>query len=123
MPAPEASTGPGTKLAARGAMRSVFALLALVIAVAACAESVAPDRVTWYRDIAPIAARHCMGCHRPDGIGPFDLTVYDVAAEYAPRMLEAIRGGVMPPFDAREEPDCTPRFGWKDDRRLSADEV
>ena len=25
----------------------------------------------------------------------------------------------MPPFDAREEADCTPRFGWQDDPRLS----
>ena len=24
----------------------------------------------------------------------------------------------MPPFDAREEADCTPRFGWQDDPRL-----
>ena len=37
----------------------------------------------------------------------------------AKTMLDQIDQGAMPPFDAREEADCTPRFGWKDDPRLS----
>jgi len=108
----------GTPLAVSGSMRS---MLAVLVVVAACATGT--DRVTWYRDVAPIAARHCMACHQPGGIGPFDLTDYAVAVAHATPMLDAIRGGVMPPFDAREEPACTPRFGWVDDPRLSADEL
>src|SRR5262245_31471566 len=77
-------------------------------------------RATWHQDVAPIMAQHCMGCHQPGGIGPFDMTTYDAAAENATRMLAAIETGVMPPFDARESPDCTPRFSWVDDPRLSA---
>jgi hypothetical protein len=80
-------------------------------------------RATWYQDVAPIAAEHCMSCHQEGGIGPFDLTQYDVAAENAGRMLDKIEKREMPPFDAREEADCTPRFGWVDDPRLSQAEI
>ena len=80
-------------------------------------------RATWHQDVAPIMAERCMGCHQPGGIGPFDITSYEIAAENAGRMIDAIDKGVMPPFDAREEADCTPRFGWVDDPRLSPTEV
>jgi hypothetical protein len=36
-------------------------------------------------------------------------------------MVEAEKG-TMPPFDARDEADCTPRFPIVDDQRLTADE-
>lgn len=77
-----------------------------------------PTPVTWYRDVAPILAEHCMGCHQDGGIAPFSLTEYEYSASIAPSLMEAIDSGLMPPFDAREKPDCTPRHGWKDDPRL-----
>lgn len=105
-----------------------FATVALI----GCGTDVAEDdgpgpdtepRATWYQDVAPIVAEHCMGCHQPGGIGPFDLTTYDMASENAGRMLDKIEKGEMPPFDAREEADCTPRFGWQEDPRLSDAEI
>ncbi|HEY5928375.1 MAG TPA: hypothetical protein VIV11_42105 [Kofleriaceae bacterium] len=102
------------------------------VSLFACGTDVAGDdgpdpdpepRATWYQDVAPIVAEHCMGCHSPGGIGPFDLTTYDMASENAGRMIDQIDKGAMPPFDAREEADCTPRFHWEDDPRLSATEV
>ena len=104
----------------------------LTVSLLACGTDVRDDdtpdpdpqpRATWYQDVAPIVAEHCMGCHSAGGIGPFDLTSYDIASENAGRMLHAIETGVMPPFDAREEADCTPRFGWQDDPRLDAEEI
>jgi hypothetical protein len=99
-----------------------FALLGLV----ACGTDdtdVPPDevvaRATWYQDVAPILAGHCMTCHQDGGIGPFVLTDYESAKEMSGLALDAIERGVMPPFDAREDEDCTPRFGWVDDPRLS----
>jgi hypothetical protein len=102
------------------------------VALFACGTDVAMDddpdpdpvpRATWYQDVAPIVAEKCMGCHQTGGIGPFDLTTYDMAAENAGRMVAEIEKGAMPPFDARESDDCTPRFGWVDDPRLSAQEL
>ena len=34
------------------------------------------DSITFTRDVAPILFTHCVGCHRPGGIGPFSLTTY-----------------------------------------------
>ncbi len=105
--------------------RSFIALLGFT----ACGtdETSAPDdpptgQVTWYQDVAPILAEHCMSCHQDGGIAPFTLTEYDSAVEMSGFALEAIDKGIMPPFDAREEADCTPRFGWVDDPRLSITE-
>jgi hypothetical protein len=105
----------------------------LTVSLLACGTDVRDDddtpdpgsepRATWYQDVAPIVAEHCMGCHQAGGIGPFDLTTYDMASENAGRMLDAVETGVKPPFDAREETDCTPRFTWQDDPRLSAAEI
>jgi len=104
-----------------------FATLSLIACGTDVREDDGPDdpqpRATWHQDVAPIVAEHCMGCHQPGGIGPFDLTAYDMAYDNAGRMLGQIEKGAMPPFDAREEADCTPRFGWRDDPRLSGAEI
>ena len=111
----------------------VFATLAAA-AVGACGnDAAAPDPgadaggkpavTTWYQDAGPIVEKHCMECHQDGGIAPFSLTDYADAAEYAQMMLVQVHAGAMPPFDAREQADCTPRFGWKDDPRLTDDEI
>jgi len=59
-------------------------------------------RVTFNRDIAPILARSCVGCHRPGGAGPMALTSYQDVRRYAQRIRDrtAIRDrmGAMPPW-------------------------
>jgi len=82
-----------------------------------------PTGPTWYRDVAPILAEHCMGCHREGGIGPFSMETYEVAAPVAPMMLEAVETGLMPPWDAESSDACAPRHNWKDDTRLTATET
>ena len=77
---------------------------------------------TWHADVAPIVAARCTACHQPGGIGPFSLTSYDSAQRFAVAMAAAVTSGRMPPWQATETADCHPRFGWKDDLRLSAAE-
>ena len=79
-------------------------------------------RATWYQDVAPIMSTHCMSCHQDGGVAPFVLTDYDSAKDSSPKLLAKIDANEMPPFNASEDSDCTPRFGWKDDPRLSAAE-
>ncbi len=109
-------------------MRFGYVVSLLGLGLVACSDDVSKPggepgvRVTWYQDVAPLLARRCMSCHQEGGIGPFPLTGYEVARDHSQQMLSAVARGAMPPFDAREEPDCTPRFGWVDDPRLSATE-
>lgn len=86
-------------------------------------DPVPTDGVTWYREVSPILAEHCMGCHQEGGIAPFSLTTYEDAAPLADQLVEAIDAGIMPPFSAADGADCTPTHGWKEDPRLSPDEI
>jgi hypothetical protein len=113
-----------------GPMRTKI-LFSAILGLAACGSDTSDPgadgntqtaRATWYQDVGPIMATHCMSCHQAGGIAPFALTDYDSAKENAMRALDKVDKGEMPPFDAREEADCTPRFNWKDDQRLSAAE-
>lgn len=77
---------------------------------------------TWYKDVAPLVTAHCTGCHKPGGIGPFSMTDYATAHNFAGAMAVQVMAGNMPPWPAEETATCKPRFGWKDDIRLSAAE-
>jgi len=117
-------------------MRLPLPLLLLLTAAGACGTDsadptapTAPDapatpvaHATWYQDVAPILSKHCMSCHQDGGIGPFSLTDPDSARDHAGSALDQVDKGEMPPFDAQEQADCTPRFGWVDDPRLTSAE-
>ena len=104
-------------------MRSIYVSLAVLGAACGNDQAEPPTaRSTWYQNVAPILAEHCMSCHQDGGIAPFVLTDYDSAVENSQRMMHEIGRGAMPPFDAREEEDCTPRFSWVDDPRLDETE-
>lgn len=78
---------------------------------------------TWHSDIAPLVAEHCQGCHQDGGISPFSLQTYAQAKMWSPVFESVLRPGIMPPFLATETADCKPRFGFKDDLRLSTAQI
>lgn len=78
---------------------------------------------TWHQDIAPLVAGRCAGCHRESGIAPFALETYAQAKMWSPTFDAPLRAGTMPPFLARDTEDCKPRHGFKDDIRLSPEQI
>lgn len=82
-------------------------------------EALAP---TWYQEVAPLIAAKCDGCHIDGGIAPFSLTTYEAAKGWASLLADTVEAGTMPPFLADDTDECQPRFGWKDDLRLSDEE-
>jgi hypothetical protein len=65
---------------------------------------------------------HCQGCHGEGGIAPFSLESYEQAKMWSRTFEGVVQTGIMPPFLAQTTAECQPRFGYKDDLRLSADE-
>lgn len=75
-------------------------------------------RSTFHRDVEPIFQKRCVECHRPGEIGPFSLLKYEKAKSSAKQIKEVVVRRRMPPWHA------DPKFGeWKNDRRLSNQEV
>ncbi|MCO4745791.1 MAG: hypothetical protein KC912_13440 [Proteobacteria bacterium] len=101
-------------------MRSPLILVPLLVA---CGHNARTDDPTWHQDIAPLVAENCGSCHTDGGIAPFALDVYAEADLQAPAMLAAIDAGTMPPFLATETEDCAPERPWKDDLRLTDEEI
>lgn len=77
-----------------------------------------PKGVTYHRDVEPILQRSCAECHRPDEVGPFPLLTFDDARKHMNKLRRAVEERRMPPWHAN--PD---HGSWKNDRRLTADEI
>jgi hypothetical protein len=77
---------------------------------------------TWFQDVRPIVHQKCGSCHRPEAIAPFSVMDYESAKPFAKLMLDAVESGRMPPFFARETPECTPKHPFANDPRLTESE-
>ena len=101
-----------------------LAVLALVAWAAGCApaptEPPPPDvgPVTWHKDLEPVVASRCGGCHQAGGIAPFALDTFAAAKPLAGAMASATAARRMPPW--MPAADCN---RYRDDRSLSAREI
>lgn len=87
-------------------------------------ESTLPDAApTWYGDVGPALLPSCGPCHQTGSIGTFTMEHYDDVKPWAEAMLDAIETGRMPPWAATEHDNCTPDLPFKDDPRLSEDQI
>jgi hypothetical protein len=105
------------------------AVLALSLSACGSSDSKTPDEgtpddgtVTWSKDIAPLVNEKCVGCHHDGGIAPFSMERYTDVVPYAGLMAKETEEGTMPPWLAEDTDECVPRFGWKNDIRLTADQ-
>lgn len=63
------------------------------------------DGPTYVRDIQPLIATRCAGCHTEGGIAPFPLETYDQVKTMKGAISGAVAARIMPPFMAA--PGCS----------------
>lgn len=80
---------------------------ALVVSIALAVAAAGPDRGSaptppttpdFERDVAPLLARCCQRCHRPDGPGAYPLETAAQVKRIARTLLSAIESRTMPPW-------------------------
>jgi hypothetical protein len=109
----------GWKVTYRGGVGGVPTVLDSMLAgaaVKAAASEVAgcaikmPERdkkqahaqISYEKTIAPMLMDKCVECHRTGGIGPWQMTSYDMIKGFAPMIREVVRTQRMPPADIDE---------------------
>jgi len=75
-------------------------------------------KISYAKTIAPMLIDNCVTCHRQGGIGPWQMTSYEMIKGFAPMIREVVRTERMPPWHA------DPHYqAFSNDRSLSKDEV
>jgi hypothetical protein len=64
------------------------------------------DPPTYWQDMAPLFASHCVECHQAGSIAPFALDDYATAKAYAPSIRAATASRSMPPWDVTSDGSC-----------------
>jgi thiol-disulfide isomerase/thioredoxin len=76
------------------------------------------SKVSYSEQVAPLLIDNCVTCHRAGGIGPWQMTSYDIVKGFSPMIREVIRTKRMPPWHA------DPHIGvFQGDRSLSLQET
>src|SRR5438445_6674400 len=93
-------------------------LAGLLAAGNAASKAGRESPVTFNKDVAPILAKNCQGCHRPGEAAPMSLLTYQEARPWAKAIREAVILKRMPPWYA------DPHFGkFANDRSLSQSDI
>lgn len=111
--------------AALDAMLAGSAVKTATTATSGCAIQM-PERdkrsahaqISYEKTIAPILIDKCVTCHRAGGIGPWQMSSYDMVRGFAPMIREVVRTERMPPWHAD-----THYSAFSNDRGLSNEQV
>ncbi len=77
-------------------------------------------RVSYYENIRPLLAEHCVSCHTEGSIAPFNLDTYESVSEVAPLVKAVVEARTMPPFGVRADGSCR---DYADPRWLSDEDI
>jgi hypothetical protein len=57
-------------------------------------------QISYAKEIAPLLMDKCVACHRDGGIGPWQMSRYEMIKGFAPMIREVVRTRRMPPWHA-----------------------
>ncbi len=87
-------------------------------AIAFPERGLAPTKISYAKDVAPILEAKCVACHQEGGIGPFAMTNYNMVKGFSPMIREVLRTDRMPPYNA------DPHVGkFSDSKNLTSAEI
>ncbi len=99
----------------------VSALAIPLVALAASRDSgtrmASAKAPSFTREVAPIIAEKCAGCHQTGGIAPFPLTTARQISSRAPLIAAAVQARIMPPWPPGRR---SPRYLGQAGRTLSS---
>lgn len=91
--------------------------IAVALGLFTVLNSAKAQKITYYKDVAPIIQNKCQSCHRPGEAAPFSLLTYEDVAKRASFIKKVTQSGYMPPW----KPDNHYRL-FKNDRSLTNEE-
>jgi hypothetical protein len=100
--------------------RFILVSLGVLTALAGIVHSadLAPQPVTFEKDVRPILQRNCQSCHRPGEVAPMSFLTYESTRPWAKAIKLAVLTHEMPPWP----PD--PRYGhFRRERHLQPEEI
>ena len=75
-------------------------------------------KISYEKTIAPMLIDKCVTCHRQGGIGPWQMSSYEIVRGFAPMIREVLRTERMPPWHA------DPHYGvFSNDRSLTVEDT
>ena len=107
----------------RAATANLFPLalsLGSIASIGCGNEATRSTEPTFWQDVAPIMSAKCVHCHQAEGIGPFRLDDYDVAASRADAIDRATANGHMPPYLVARDGSCG---NFRDEEALTPSEL
>jgi peroxiredoxin/mono/diheme cytochrome c family protein len=82
------------------------------------ARKQAHAKISYEKTIAPLLIDNCVTCHRQGGIGPWQMTSYEMIKGFSPMIREVVRTERMPPWHA------DPHYNvFSNDRSLNQEEI
>ena len=57
-------------------------------------------QISYAKTVAPLLEEKCVACHREGGIGPWQMSSYEMVRGFAPMIREVVRTQRMPPWHA-----------------------
>ncbi|GAC1551619.1 MAG: hypothetical protein NVS3B10_14090 [Polyangiales bacterium] len=78
---------------------------------------------TVHKDVEPVLQKVCQNCHVAGGIAPFSLVTFADAKAVAGSIVAQTAARSMPPWGAQDTSECKPPMPWKNDLRLSEQEI